>query len=373
VGAPAQTELELVGSQEASRSMRIEVARLGSAAPDLERLRPRTIDPHRLALPYREDVADLLLRYARTPSRLVTTWARIDARRLDALDHGLRGAMRGAPPRGLGGNTTFTVDVRTKGRFEAGPLQIRGCVRRVIEDSWGWTVDPEHPRVRVSVRCLADGVGVGEDLGGDLTARGYRPPKQVAPLREHLAAQMVALSGWFPDREALIDPFAGSGTVLAEADGWARGRPARSLPGGGGPSVDRGLLFPQASPRLVGFEADPRQRSALAKALDGLDVTVEPDDFRALDANAVRELTGDGPGLVLTNPPYGVRIELDADEIDELYRDLSSWWRELGPNWRMGLIGLAEPVERAFGNRPRMKKPMRNGDLRTFFYLFDPS
>lgn len=356
-----------MGSQEASRALRIELARLSSAAHDVERARPRAIEPHRLGVPFDPALADLLLTYARTPSRLVWVWARVEARRLEELDRGLRSALPSPP---LPARPSFTVDVRSKGRFEAGPLQIRGLVRRVIEDQWGWKVDPDAPDVRVAVRSLADGVSVGADLGGDLTARGYRPPKQVAPIRENLAAQMVALSGWFPDREPLIDPFAGSGTLLAEAEGWATGRPARAPALPWVPHSDRGSLFADAAPRLLGLEADPRSRAGLEATLKGKSVDIEPDDFRNVDPRALADRLGDR-GLVLTNPPYGVRIELDPEELDELYADLATWWRDLGPGWRLGLIGLREPVERAFGDRPRMKKPMRNGDIRTYFYLFE--
>ena len=360
-------ELELVGSQEAARALRIELARLTSAAPDVGRPRPRAIEPHRVGVPFDPVLADLLLTYARTPSRLVWIWARVEARRLDDLDRGLRSSLPSAP---LSGRRTFTVDVRSKGRFEAGPLQLRGLVRRVIEDRWGWQLDPDAPDVSIAVRSLKDGVSVGADLGGDLTARGYRPPRQVAPIRENLAAQMVALSGWFPDRDPLVDPFAGSGTLLAEAEGWARGLPARAPGRPWIPHVDRGALFADASFRLRGLEADPRSRAGLDATLKGKSVDVEPDDFRNVDPTELAGQLGDR-GLVLTNPPYGVRIELETDELDELYADLAAWWRALGPGWRLGLIGLREPVERAFGDRPRMKKPMRNGDLRTFFYLFE--
>lgn len=362
----AQAELELVGSQEASRAMRIEVARLISAAPDLDKPRPRALDPNRIGLPWDEGLARHLLTYARTPSRIIANWARVSARRLDALDRALRAALPRAPQPG---RPRFTVEVRSKGAMEAGPLQVRGLVRRIAESQWGWSLDPDEPEVTIAVRGGADGISVGADLGGDLTARGYRAPKQLAPIRENLAAQMVALSGWFPDREALVDPFAGSGTLLAEAEGWARGRPARP------PSTrpdDAPLLFPDAAPRLFGLEADARQRAALEASLRDRSAQIEPDDFRNVDPRDLEAAVGGGPGLILTNPPYGVRIELEPEELDELYASLAGWWRELGPDWRIGLIGLREPVERAFGNRPRMKKPMRNGDLRTFFYLFEP-
>lgn len=364
-------ELELLGSQESARAMRIELARLLSAVPALDRPKPTSLGPHRIGVPAEPGLVDLLLTHARTPSRLFWNWARVTGTRLEALDRGLRSVLRDPP---LDGRRSFTVQVRSKGRVEAGPLQIRGLVRRVVESAWGWALDPEQPDVVIAVRGAADGLWVGADLGGDLTGRGYRPPNQLAPIRENLAAQMVALSGWFPDREPLVDPFAGSGTLLAEAHGWARGAPARSR----GPAwiahVERGELFPDTRPRMLALEDDARQRRGLEATLGERAIRVELDDFRRTDPQILTEELGPGPGLILTNPPYGVRIELEPEELTDLYRDLAAWWRGFGPGWRIGLIGFPESVEPVFGPRPKMKKPMRNGDLRTSFFVYvEPS
>jgi len=375
-------DLELVGSQASSRAMRIELARLASACPDLVRARPAALAEHRIAIPFDAGWASVLRDYARTPSRIFWNWARVRAHRLDALWAGLHRAAAEPP---VEGDWTFAVEVRAKGAVQASPLQIRGLVRRFVESAWGWTLRPREPDIPIAVRAAPDGVWVSADLGGDLTRRGYRPARQTAPVRENLAAQMVALAGWYPDREPLVDPFAGSGTLLAEADGWAWGRPARPSTNGrhdgawwgatDGGTPSRGDLFrsklADAPPRLLGLEADARQRPALAAALGERPVRFELDDFRHVTPAMLRERLGPNPGLVLTNPPYGVRVELEPEELEALHADLAAWFRALGPGWRLALIGLAASIEPAFDRPPRMKKPMRNGDLRTHFYVFD--
>ncbi|NJK88057.1 MAG: hypothetical protein HC923_00795 [Myxococcales bacterium] len=194
-----------------------------------------------------------------------------------------------------------------------------------------------------------------------------------APIRENLAAQMVALSGWHPEREGLIDPLAGSGTIVAEAWGWARGVPiSRTIPAWlGRPAT--APLRPDLHPQILALEDDAKIRPSLLRSLKDAGLPAEcavGADFRSFEPSRVRELITTEGGIVLTNPPYGVRIERTDDELSELYEDLRDWSFALGPGWRIGLIGLPEPIEAVFGGAPKMKKPMRNGDLRTYFYLY---
>ena len=78
-------------------------------------------------------------------------------------------------------------------------------------------VDTEHPDVWIHLTVRNDRALVSLDTsGGSLHRRGYRLQSVAAPLQETLAAAMVRLSGWQGERP-LVDPFCGSGTILAEA------------------------------------------------------------------------------------------------------------------------------------------------------------
>ena len=78
-------------------------------------------------------------------------------------------------------------------------------------------VDTEHPDAWIHLGVRNDRALVSLDTsGGSLHRRGYRQQSVAAPLQETLAAAMVRLSGW-QGEQPLVDPFCGSGTLLAEA------------------------------------------------------------------------------------------------------------------------------------------------------------
>ncbi len=348
--------------------MRVEVSRIlaGAGRP---RIKFSSASEHRLVTDYEADVASLLGLYVRCASRLLWNWARIETSRLEPLEAAVADVL---PRKSLPRATTFSIEVRGKGSFGASPMQIRGAVRSAVERALGWHVHAENPDIWLVVRVLPDGVWVSADLAGNLTKRGYRPPRVEAPIRENLAAQMVALSGWYPQREALIDPFAGSGTLLIEADGWATTRPVpRRLASWLSPPAAPPLR-PETVHRLLGIEEDPLIRPALERSLRAAGASPIPvvfGDLRSLSGSELRAKLDSPTGVVLANPPYGVRIGEDV-ELDEVYGELGRLWSELGAGWRLAMIGLPDRVERVFGTDVRMKKPMRNGDLPTYFYRF---
>ncbi|MEG2045750.1 MAG: THUMP domain-containing protein, partial [Comamonas sp.] len=95
------------------------------------------------------------------------------------------------------------------------------------------SVETHHPDVRVHLHLTTDGATIYIDTSGEaLFKRGWREDKGDAPLKETLAAAMIAASGWDPhgdDPQPLYDPCCGSGTVLIEAAQMARKIPAGIL------------------------------------------------------------------------------------------------------------------------------------------------
>jgi 23S rRNA G2445 N2-methylase RlmL len=72
--------------------------------------------------------------------------------------------------------------------------------------------------------------------------------------------------------------------------------------------------------------------------------------------------------VILCNPPYGERLA--PADLHEIYRDLGRFWRRF-PGWRAAFLVANPQFETAFGRRARVKKPLNNGPLRGYFYLFD--
>ncbi|MGE5926431.1 MAG: THUMP domain-containing class I SAM-dependent RNA methyltransferase, partial [Gemmatimonadota bacterium] len=198
------------------------------------------------------------------------------------------------------------------------------------------------------VRVVRDEFTISADSSGALLhRRGYRLATGKAPLRENLAAAMLLALGW-DGSVPLIDPFCGSGTIPIEAALIARRIPpghARSFalerwPGVGPEAVERvraaaqaGVL-PHAAVPVFGFDRDAGAIQAAAdnarRAGIADEITFRRQALSALDTPAAA-------GLLLTNPPYGVRVG-DRRPLRDLYAQLGNICRERLPGWEVGLL-----------------------------------
>jgi putative N6-adenine-specific DNA methylase len=199
------------------------------------------------------------------------------------------------------------------------------------------SVDRDDPDVLLAVHVARDRATLYLDVGGaSLHERGWRARSGEAPLRETLAAAVVRLSGW--DREQpLADPMCGAGTVAIEAAAWAR----RVAPGlardrfgferwaSHGDAMRaaterlraeaRAAKLPQG-PRIVASDADARAVAMTRENARAAGVEL------AVERREVRDLAPLEPaGFVVTNPPYGERLEAS----DALYGDLGHALRRL--------------------------------------------
>ena len=184
-------------------------------------------------------------------------------------------------------------------------------------------VNTQWPDVRIHLHLTTDEATIYIDTSGEpLFKRGWREDKGDAPLKETLAAAMIAASGWDPhgdNPQPLYDPCCGSGTIVVEAAQIACRIPA-------------GMLRRFAFEKLLPFQAHVwsaiknEAESAIctsAVPLFGSDVAFRMVDFaqrnaeRAGVADAVQLRGGDAlqrmppceqPGVMLLNPPYGERI-----------------------------------------------------------------
>lgn len=215
------------------------------------------------------------------------------------------------------------------------------------------------------VRFVRDECTIRADASGALLhLRGYRRALAKAPLRETLAAAMLLGSGWEGDTP-LVDPMCGSGTIPIEAALLAR-------------RIPPGLANPAREPRRYAFTAWPELDSARwAAAVDRAREEIRPSaaipilgsdrDAGAVDAalaNAARAGVAEdvafsvrpvsaiepppGPGLVVVNPPYGVRVG-ERDPLRNLYAALGRTLRARCPGWTLALLSPDRGLEAQTG------------------------
>lgn len=197
------------------------------------------------------------------------------------------------------------------------------------------SVDTQRPEVRVYVHLSAEHVSLYVDTSGEpLFKRGWRQDKGDAPLKETLAAAMIAASGWTPD-QPLYDPCCGSGTIAIEAAQIALGIPAGSqrrfgferllpyqahvwdamktealgavsMPANGSKSLKNEQKIEIYGSDVAHRMVDFAQRNA---QLAGVGEIVQLRGGDALQRKPPCEVPPQG-AVILTNPPYGERIEV---------------------------------------------------------------
>ena len=230
------------------------------------------------------------------------------------------------------------------------------------------------------VFIFKDQVTVGIDTSGDsLHKRGYRELSSKAPITETLAAALILLTPWRKDR-ILVDPFCGSGTFPIEAAMIA----ANIAPG-----MNRSFLAEQWTnliPKKCWYEAvdeaDALVDTEVKVDIQGYDI--DGDIVRAARENAERAGVShmihfqqrpvsalSHPkkyGFIITNPPYGERIE-EKENLPALYREIGEAYRRLDA-WSMYMITAYEDAERYIGRKADRNRKIYNGMMRTYFYQF---
>ena len=225
----------------------------------------------------------------------------------------------------------------------------------------------------VFVRLLDDVCRISLDSSGEpLHKRGYRLATAKAPLRETLACALLMDSGWKPGAP-LLDPFCGSGTIPIEAALAASNTPPgllRDFAFMGWPGFDRAAwdrLKEQARARIApadpGIRASDRDAGAVRAARSnseraGVAGCIE------LSCRAVSAIEPPpGPGWVVSNPPYGVRVRGGRD-LRDLYAQLGKVLRSRCPGWRFTLLCQDVLLPNGAGLKPDRELPMMNGGLR---------
>ena len=234
---------------------------------------------------------------------------------------------------------------------------------------------------RVQVALLKNEVTLTIDTSGNaLNKRGYRQLTAAAPLKETLAAAMIQISRWRPDR-ALIDPFCGSGTIPIEAALIGRNiAPGinRDFAAEKWPNIPTALwrtareeafdsILHDQPLGIFGYDIDPQvlslARYHAKKAGFDLDKDVK---FQQRD---VRELKSRYQyGYVITNPPYGERL-MDKRSAEALYQDLPAVFAQI-PTWSIYLICAHPEFEQFIGRKADRRRKLYNGRILCQYYQY---
>ena len=306
-----------------------------------------------------EGVATALL-WLRTASRVTVRLAAFRARAFGELErHAAEIDWRGVVPPGVPVHFRVTskksrlyhedaIAERLERAVAAalpGTVMVRGAAdAEALEHDV--TTPPEVQRI--IVRLFRDEVTLSADAAGPLLhRRGYRLEVAKAPLRETLAAAMLLGAGWNGE-EPLLDPLAGSGTLPIEAALIARriapGR-LRRFAAEGWPSIGPEPFavarrwaaeqeLPRAAVTITGTDRDPGAVMAAIANAERAGVVLDV----SLSRGAISSMPADpGHGLVLTNPPYGVRIG-ERNALRDLYSALGAALRDRRPGWRLGML-----------------------------------
>lgn len=242
------------------------------------------------------------------------------------------------------------------------------------------SVNSSRPDIRIDAFLDATHLTLYLGTTGDsLFKRGFRQSTVDAPLRENLAAGIVQLTGW-NGTTPLLDPLCGGGTIPLEA-----AMIARHIPPGLGRRFAFELFsnFDQALWKTVQTKARKKQLSAspapiYASDRDARAVQTAKDQFAragvtgdiALTQTDLFDLTPpQEPGIIVMNPPYGVRLGTQAD-LDVFYPKLGAWLKTRCVGWRVYLFTGDLRAPKLIGLAPSKRTPLFNGAIECRLYEF---
>lgn len=250
-------------------------------------------------------------------------------------------------------------------------------LKGVYHTDWFKEDGAEYP---VRIFLLKDEVTVALDTSGDsLHKRGYRLATSKAPITETLAAALIMLTPWRKDR-ILVDPFCGSGTFPIEAAMMAA-------------NIAPGMNREFTAEKWTNIISKQLWYDTVQEAEDMVDKDIQVDiQGYDLDGEVVKNARENARragvdhlihfqqrdvaklshpkkyGFIITNPPYGERLEEKAD-LPELYTTIGEVYKNLDA-WSMYMITSYEDAERYVGRKADKNRKIYNGMIKTYFYQF---
>ncbi len=262
---------------------------------------------------------------------------------------------------------------------------IQSIVKKAIVDRMKQTYHISHfeedgDEYPVRVFIFKDMVSIGIDTSGtSLHKRGYRHLVGKAPISETLASALLMLTPWNKDR-VLVDPFCGSGTFPIEAamiganiapgmnreftaDAWDKVIPKKIWYNAYDEAHD--MIRKDIEMNIQGYDLNPDiVKCAMTNAKEaGVDKYIH---FQARD---VKDLANPKHyGFIITNPPYGERLE-DRKDLPDLYKTIGESFARLS-DWSMYLITSYDEAEKYIGRKADKNRKIYNGMIKSYFYQF---
>jgi Predicted N6-adenine-specific DNA methylase len=265
------------------------------------------------------------------------------------------------------------------------PTDIQSIMKKAMVErmkmkyklDWFEETGADYP---IRVFFMKDIATIGIDTSGmSLHKRGYRRLTSKAPITETLAAALIMFTPWKKDR-ILVDPFCGSGTFLIEAAMIA----ANMAPG-----MNRSFIsenWTNILPKQNWYDA---VNEANEKVDDNIEVDIQGYDIDGEVVKAARENAREAGvdhlihfqqrpvselnhpkkyGFIITNPPYGERIE-EKENLPALYKDIGQAFARLD-SWSEYVITSYEDAENHIGKKADKNRKIYNGMIKTYFYQF---
>jgi len=244
------------------------------------------------------------------------------------------------------------------------------------------SIDKERPDVRVHAYLTEREATLYLDTSGDaLFKRGWRRDADVAPLRENLAAGVLALAGWVPGTP-LLDPMCGAGTIaieaaLAAADfapGLQRTFGFQKLAWYDGPTWQRirqrardRMRPAPAAPSIFASDIDPR---AVAQCRHNAAAAGVPAWIDIVEADVLARPAPGPSGLLVANPPYGVRLD-DEARLAAFYPKLGDALKQRFAGWTACLLTGDARLPKLIGLKPSKRTPLYNGAIECRLFRFE--
>ena len=252
-------------------------------------------------------------------------------------------------------------------------------LQKVFHRPEGVPLQENGAECKIEVSILKDKATVMIDTtGSSLFKRGYRAEKGGAPIKENMAAAIIQLSNWFPDKP-LIDPTCGSGTFCIEAamigmniaPGFNRDFAFEAWPWVDQSQVQKVRDEAESKANydidldISGFDLDGRMVEIARKNAEeaGLGDVIKLKQMRLQDLK-----TDKINGVIISNPPYGERL-LDDKAVDILYNEMGQTFAPL-KTWSKFILTSDEGFEKKYGSQADKKRKLYNGTLKVDLYQY---